>query len=218
MNLFCDDRDLLALEEVLFLGQANTTAGLIGAGGGGTLGNGMFTATNCDFAAAGVQAGMVLTVYGSSPAEGLCYEILAVAPTQLQVSVLRADVSADAIAPANQSSVGFFVRTYRPQIRLASDALAEKLRRLAEASGVRDQEFAPSAQLRQAAAVAALAAIFTARSDGSRGAEDIHWIKARHYREELSRLQPQLRLSADLDGDGIAEHTRSLGNVTLRRV
>ena len=46
---------------------------------------------------------------------------------------------------------------------------------------------------------------------------DPHWAKAEHYQQDFTRMQMQLRLAIDADGDGLAEQTRTLGNVTLRR-
>jgi hypothetical protein len=38
------------------------------------------------------------------------------------------------------------------------------------------------------------------------------------YRQEFQRLQLQLRLATDANGDGRTGQTRTLGNVVLRRV
>ena len=95
--------------------------------------------------------------------------------------------------------------------------LAEKLRRVAEAAGVAAAQFADSAQLRSAVACGMIADVFVARADNSREG-DANWIKAQHYRQEFARMQLQMRLAVDADGDGLAEQTRTLGNVNLRRV
>jgi hypothetical protein len=88
---------------------------------------------------------------------------------------------------------------------------------MAEVAGIRSADFADSTQLRVAAAYGALGSIFVARAENAQPG-DANWIKAEYYRQEFRRLQLQLRLVVDANGDGKAEQTRTLGNVALRRV
>jgi hypothetical protein len=216
MNSFCQDRDLLGIEPIVFLASGFPAQELI-RGTGGTMSGTTFTHSPGGFVGAAVAPGMVLCTYATTPSEGGACEIVSVqSATQLVVSVLRADEQASAVAPPAGTNLGFFVRTFAPQIRAASDALAERLRMLSEAAGVSAEDFTDSAQLRQAAACGALAAVFTARAEGA-APSDANWIKAEHYRREYQRLTSRLRLAVDADGDGKAERTRTLGNVTLRR-
>ncbi len=137
--------------------------------------------------------------------------------TSLTVSVLRADTNAEAVAPPSGQDLRFYVRTFAPQIRAVSQAMGEKLRQMAELSGIKAADFADSVQLRQAAANGVLSSVFIARAQ-SAGAADTNWIKSEHYRKRFGQLQLQLRLSADADGDGRADKTRTLGHVTLKRI
>jgi hypothetical protein len=98
-----------------------------------------------------------------------------------------------------------------------ADTLAEKFRQLSEAAGINSADFADSSQLRQAVAYGSLSGIFVARAENA-APGDANWIKAEHYRRLFQAGQIQLRLAVDADGDGTAQQTRSLGNVTLRRV
>ena len=160
---------------------------------------------------------MVLCTYTTTAAEGSAYEVVSVdSPTTLTVSVLRADTGGAAVPPPAQSGVSFHVRTYSAQIHTVSAAMGEKLRQMAEVSGVAAADFAESAQLRLTAAYGTLAEVFVARADNAQPS-DANWTKAQHYRQLHRNLQLQLRLVADTDGDGQAEQTRTLGNVTLRR-
>ena len=77
-------------------------------------------------------------------------------------------------------------------------------------------DFADSSQLRIACAYAALADIFVARAENSQP-QDANWTKAQYYRQLSRQAESQLRLVVDLDGDGLAEHTRSLGSINLLR-
>ncbi len=216
MTRFCDDRDLLGIDPEVFL-QPGPPAQVPLAGTGGVLTGTAFTAPT-DFTAAGVEPGRVLCTYTDSPGEASAWEIVSVdADDALTVSVLRADAGDPPIAPPAGTELGFEVRSFAAQVAAASNALAETLRRAAETAGIELAEFVDSAQLRTAAAVGALAAVHAARARTT-GPSDGHWAKATHFLRELSTLERRLRLAVDLDGDGVAERTRSLGNVTLRRI
>ena len=216
MRSFCQDRDLLAIEPGIFLGGGppalKPSSGTDGAINGTT-----FTSAAGNFTAGGVQPGMVICVHHGTPAEGSAYEILSIASaTTMTLSNLRADVEGPAIAPPPGSKLSFYVCTFAPTISGVSEALAEKLRQMAEVAGVDTARFAESAQLRLATALGALSAIFVARAENSSG-QDANWTKSEYYRQEFRNLQLQLRLVVDADGDGMAEQTRTLGNVMLRR-
>ena len=216
MNAYCHDRDLLSIEPVLFLGGGFASQELA-AGKAAELAGTIFTAAGADFQAARIETGMILTAHTGIPAEGRVWEIISVdSPATLTVSVLRANATADLVAPAPAGGLSYRIRTYAPQIAAVSAAMGEKLRQMAESQAVATADFADSTQLRLAAAYGVLADVFVARAaDGE--ADDANWIKAEHYRRLHRGLQLQLRLVADVDGDGAAERTRALGNVTLRR-
>ncbi len=215
MSNYCQDRDLLGIEPIIFLGADFPSQRLI-AGANAQISGTTFTCSG-DLSAAGVQVGMVLCTYSTTPAEGGAYEVdLVDSSTTMTVSVLRVDVDADPVAPPGQSGVSFHVRSYAVQIRSVSDTLGEKLRQISEVVGIAAADFAESAQLRLVTAYGTLADIFVARSENAE-AYDANWIKARHYRQLHRDLLLQLRLAVDTDGDGEAERTRSLGNMTLRR-
>jgi hypothetical protein len=216
MSEFCQDRDLLGIEPGLFL-SAGPAGSLLISGTNGQLTGTSFASSAGDFSAAGLEAGMVLVAYTTTPSEGRAYEIVSIdGPHQLTVSVLRAAAQDPPIAPPAGSGLAFAVVTYKPQIRQISAALAEKLRAMVEASPIASASYADSAQLRLAAALGTLASVFLARAESPAPA-DPNWAKAEHYRQEFARMQMQLRLAIDADGDGFAEQTRTLGNVTLRR-
>ena len=216
MEQFCQDRDLLAMEPMLF-GTSDSAAQALLVSQDGTINGQALSCPLADCCAAGIEPGMVAAVYADGNTEAAAYEILDVLPGMLTLSVLRASPQQPAITPPPADMVRFHVRTYAAQIRNTSAALAEKLRQSREAAGVRSASFADSAQLRLTAVCGALADIFVARAHNARE-NDANWVKAQHYRQEFSRLQLSLRLAVDADGDGIAEATRTLGNVTLRRI
>lgn len=216
MNNQCTDRDLLALEPSVFLAGAFASQQLI-AGNSAGLSGGLLTRNGVDFAAAGLQAGMVVCLFTGAPTEGRLYEILAVpAPQTLSISVLRSQHDGPAIIPSDAPAISFCVQTFLPQIQAVQQTLQEKMRQLEEVAGIASAAFADSALLRQAVALGVLADLYTAAAAG--GANDANWTKAQDYRRRHAQAVSSLRLAQDVDGDGLAERTRALGNVGLRRV
>ena len=218
MSAFCHDRDLLITEPGLFTGGA-FAAQRLGAGADGVLTGTAFTSPSAEFFAWGVQPGMVLCLYTDQVSEGRCYEITAVpAAGTLSVSVVRATPDAAALPPPPWAApVHWQVLSFAPQIAQASNALAERLRTAGEAAGIVPESFADSDQLRTVAAHATLAALFAASAEGAEKS-DARWSKARHYWRLCQEGLLRLRLAVDVNGDGLAEQTRSLANVRLRRL
>ncbi len=217
MTTFCQDRDILGVEPLVFLTGGLPAQDLI-TGQDGALSGSTFTSATADFQAAGVEEGMVLCVHDGCPAEGTAYEIVSVdSATALTVSILRADDDSDPLPPPAGSELAYYVRTFAAQIQCTSATLSERLRHTVEANGIVAAEFADSSQLTQVAAVGVLAAVFVARAENASPA-DANWVKAEHYRGRFRSLQSQLRLAVDANGDGVAEQTRTLGNVALRRI
>lgn len=219
MTDFCQDIDVMGIEPKVYLIGGLPGQTLV-SGNNGQLAGATFTASGANFSAAKVEAGMVLCLYRENIAEGSAYEIVSVdSATQLTISVLRADRTSPAIPPAEAAGSGlsFLVRTLSPQIHRICAALSEKLRTIVESSPIASARFADSQQLHITAATGTLATIFLAMAEEA-GQGDVNWLKAQNYRQQFAEMQNQLRLAIDADGDGTAEQTRTLGNVTLRRI
>ncbi len=218
MSSFCEDRDILVMEPIAFLGGGFDTAGQLVSGNDGVLSGTTFISACSDFVSAGITPGMVLCTTTTIPTEGSAWEIVSVdSATMLTVSILRANSDDSPVPPPAGSELSFYVRTFASRITTTSASLAEKLRTLAEAMGVSSADFVDSRQLRTTTVAGVLAGVFLARADNGRP-QDANWIKADYYRNEFINSQNQLRLAVDINGDGTAESTRTLGNVTLRRV
>jgi hypothetical protein len=212
----CQDRDLLAIEPGIFRGGGFASQRRCGGADGAVVAT-SFQAASADFAAAGVAAGMVLCVWSAAPEEGACYEIVSVdSPTELTVSIVRADAEDDPVAPPAGADLGWHVVTFAPQIAAAAATLGEKLRQIADAEAISPGHYADSAQFRRAVALAALAAVYVARAADAAG-DDANWLKGEHYRRRAVEAAATVRLAEDADGDGLAERTRTLGHISLRR-
>ena len=217
MSSFCQDRDILGIEPVVYLG-GGVGGQQLSIGTDGVLSGTTFTSAGSDFVASGVAGGMVLCTYTTIPGEGSAWEVLSVdSGTALTVSVLRADAADNAIAPPGGTGLSFYVRSFSARISDVSRTLGEKLRQLSDVAGIARADFTDSEQLRITTSYGVLAGIFLARADNARP-HDANWIKAEFYRAEFRRAQNQLRLAVDTDGDGTAEQTRTLGNVSLKRI
>lgn len=217
MPQFCQDRDLLSIEPLAYLSGAWQHQALATGNAGTQLGT-TFTDTGADFVSNALAPGMVLVTWTTIPAEGLAWEIVSVdSATQLQVSVLRSSVDGPAIAPPAGTDLSWQVLSYASQIGDVSAALAEMLRHACEASPIAQADFVDSAQLRLCCATGVLERIFSARAENARP-YDACWIKAEYFRTAWQQARAQLRLAVDLDGDGQAEETRSLGHCRLRRI
>lgn len=218
MSSFCQDRDILAVEPIAYLGGGFDVAQQLITGIDGVVSSTTFTSAGSDFVSAGIAAGMVLCAYTSIPSEGAMWEIISVdSATTLTVSVLRSDLQDSPVAPPTASGLSFHIRTFGARIADVSAMLGEKLRTLCETNPIATADFADSSQLRITTACGVLAGVFLARADSARP-HDANWIKAEFYRGEFLRLQGSLLLTVDANGDGTAERTRTLGNATLKRV
>ena len=218
MPLFCSDRDLLILEPRVFA-EAFWNAQRLSAGTEGLFSGTSFTADGGSLASAGIQGGMVLCTYVSQSSEGMGYEILSVkGDNTLIISVPRASVDDPPVAPVvAPGPTQWQVLTFAPQIAAASATLAERLRNVSESAGIRQAGFADSAQLRTVAACLSLAGIFAAAAE-TNDDSDGRWTKSCSYMNLYRSSLLNLRLACDIDGDGVAEETRTLANVRLRRL
>ena len=211
----CKDRDLLAIEPDVFTGGGFNSQ-QPASGDYGTISGTTFSASG-NFQSVDIQPGMVLCVCSTVPSEGRCYEIISVdSSTELTVSVLRADRDAEAIAPPAESELIYHIRTFRPQIADCEATLHEKLRQIGEANGISATNFVDSSQMRKAISFAVLSSVFTAQASNATDS-DANWVKAEFYRRQHVAAVAALRLASDTNGDGFAEQSRTLANISLRR-
>jgi hypothetical protein len=218
MNLFCHDRDLLLAEPSVFT-ALDFKAQRLAAGVSGTAAGTTFLSPELDFTATGVMPGMVLCIHAGEVSEGACYEIVSVDSIHtLTLSVPRASSDDPTVAPLlTAQAMKWQVLSLTPQIAAASADLAERLRTLAESLGVRQGDFADSAQLRATAVCATLANIYAAAAETADDS-DARWTKHRRWAEAFQSSLMSLRLTLDVNGDGVAERTRTLSHVQLRRL
>jgi len=209
---FATDRDLLALEPLLFRDVGWSAQTLVGADDAVVTGAVAASATT-DFALAGVQAGMVAVI------DGVPLEILEVtSATTITVSRLRPVGDETAIPPAPGSGLSLSVMTFGPQLEMVH---TQTLRSLGiEPSATGD---APGAgdivNPGVVAMVEALGALHVVLSAAAAmvGESSPMWAKARMYRERLDAARHRAVVEVDLDGDGAADAARRMNTTQFVR-
>ena len=212
--MFTTDRDLLVLEPGLFRDVGWVAQRL--TKGTGTITGNTLTVTGADVPldAAGITAGHVVTVGGTS------YEVIArQSPTALTISRPRASTT-DAIQPPSPAtSAEALVMTFAPQIAMVE-------RQVLRMAGIEPEDTTPGivtasaitnpGALTMLIALGALHVLYAAAgaSSGANG-----WLadRAAMYRERFSAARQNARVLIDLDGDGIPDATRRLNVVQFIR-
>jgi len=211
--MFAADRDLLVLEPMLFRDYAWLGQTLIASpmSSGGSL---VEIVGDADFELAGVTAGHVLTVIGSS------FEILDRAgATEVIASTLRADRAAPPIPLPAFTEQNAYVMTFAPQIDLVH-------RRILRAAGIEPDAAPPpgepgvldilnTRELARLEALGALALIYTA-AIGPAPAGPIP-ARAEFYRRRFEEARERTLVHFDLDADGVADLSRHLSTVATTR-
>ena len=125
MVQFSTDADILKYEPILF-GELHLPWQILTSGTGAELDDTTLTAADADFVAAGVAGGGVVYLKSADGSLDGAYEIVSAgSATQLTVSVLRADVDDNAVAPPAASSISYRVSTLGPQAGEAAFRLTE---------------------------------------------------------------------------------------------
>lgn len=218
MNPWCTDRDLLVLEPMVFT-SLSLPGQVVACGDAASCSGTTLTCVAADLIVAGVRPGMVLCLHGGTPSEGACCEIVSVdGPATLTVSRPRCEPDGPPEPlPPGEEPRAWRILTFAPQIAAAVEAVAQRLRTLEEAAGIAADAFVDSPQLRLATACRALETVY-ASAAAAADEGDARWTKAHYYGRRFHEELLRLRLAVDADGDGLAERTRTLANVRLRRL
>lgn len=212
--MFTTDRDLLVLEPGLFRDVGWVAQRL--TKGTGTISGNTLTITGADVSldAAGLTAGHVATVGGTS------YEVIArQSSTALTISRPRASTT-DAIQPPSPANgVDTLVTTFAPQIAMVE-------RQVLRMAGIEPEDSTPgivtASAITNPGALTMLIGLGTlhvlyAAAGASSGANGWLADRAAMYRERFSAARQNARVLIDLDGDGIPDATRRLNVVQFIR-
>ncbi len=202
---FSTDVDVLKREPALF-GDLMLSSQQLAVGSDGVLTGSTFTSASAAFTNCGAAAGHVLRL------EAACCEIVSVdGPTQLTVSVVRANEEAAVIPPPGGSGLAYSIGTFDPQAEFAADLIMRYFNVAATETIVNADV------LREASVYGVLAAAFTAKTLPDDAAE-LYTQKAALYRRLFEQARAAARVQVDTDGDGAANEERQGGAVRLQRV
>jgi hypothetical protein len=210
--MFSNDVDLLKYEPKLFT-EFYFPSQVLASGTGGTLAGTTFTKSGANFTAAGVSVGSVIYLKSATGALDGVFEIVSVdSATQLTVSVVRADVTAVAVAPPAGTDVTYRVATFAPQAHEAALTLMRCFGMKADdAENVIEPE-----ELRVTSVFAILASDYATLTGDAETSEEL-WKKSLHYRKLFEHARVILRLGVDIDDDGVSEEVKQGGEIRLVR-
>jgi len=219
---FCSDVDLLHWEPRLFV-DASAAAQLL-LNGNGSISGTTFTLSVGSFASNKIEADQVLVLTGWASGS---YPIVSVdSDTTLTFSVLYDGLYPDdgsspvAIPIASSGSLGFFIRTFWPQRRIASDLL-----RHAAGFGptvdpaLANQTILNPQVLRRACALGTLQMIYSALAATIPSANVTPYsARADIYATLFRQAMRSAQVEVDLNGDGTADEVRPLSLLRFVRV
>lgn len=217
MIRFSHDRDILKYEPVLF-GPLHLPTQVLARCSGAALSGTTLTDAAGDFVNAGIEAGGVVYLASANGVLDGAYEIVSVdSATQLTVSVLRADSEGDVVAPPAAGDITYRISTLAPQATEAAFQLTEYfgIQPGDPTSEIAAESIIDAEGLRYASTLAVIASVYATWANQT--ADGGQWQKGRHYRQRFEAAQRRCRLALDLDGDGIADATRTGGTFRLTR-
>jgi len=217
MAKFSNDADILKYEPILF-GELHLSSQVLVAGTGGTLSGTAFSASGEDFISASVTGGGVVYLQSSDGLLDGAYEIVSVdSATQLTVSVVRADIDDEAIAPPAANDVSYRISTFGPQANEVGFQLTEYF-----GIGPGNPESDYDAEdildvnvLKRASVFAVISSVYAMLA--SKAENESFWKKSLHYRRLFEKARERCRLSVDIGSDGVADVTKVGGSVRLVR-
>ena len=207
-----DDRDLMVIEPSLFA-DAMAVATLLIDATDGSISNGRLTSMSSDFESAGIDAGHVVVVEGE-----VCEVVNRISSATVTISLPRANADDPVIEPSAGSNLVVKVPTFERQMNVAQAWVFGALGiDMEDTEAVLDE-----AAILNADRVARLLAMETIRRVfGIAAATDPTSVslaeRGEYYRKEVWATRRQTRAVLDLDGDGVADCTRQVSVVTLRR-
>lgn len=210
--MFSNDTDLLKYEPRLFT-ELYFPSQILASGTGGVLSGTTFTKTGANFITAGVAAGNVIYLKSAAGVLDGAYEIVSVdSAMQLTVSVVRADTSADAVAPPAANDAIYRIATFAPQ---AQEAALTLMRCFGIKADDAENLIEPE-QLRVASVFAILASVYATLTGDAETSEEL-WKKSLHYRKLFEHAREILQLDVDTNADGTADKVKHGSEIRLVR-
>lgn len=214
---FSNDADILKYEPILF-GELHLSWQVLAAGTGGALNGTIFIANDANFVSAQASAGGVIYLQTADGTLDGGYEIVSVdSETQLSISIIRAALDDDAIAPPSATAISYRISTFRPQSNEIGFQLTEYfgIRPGNPTSDIDVEDILDIDVLRRASAFAVISSVYTMLA--SKAKDENFWKKSLHYQKLFERAKERCRLSIDVGSDGVADITKFGASVRLVR-
>jgi hypothetical protein len=217
MVRFSNDVDILKYEPILF-GELHLPGQILIARSGGTLSGTTFTASGADFLSASVTAGQVIYLQSEiGPIDG-AYEIVSVdSATTLTVSVIRTDPNDEPIAPPAATNISYRISTFGPQAGEIGLQLTEYfgVRPGNPTSDIEAEYILDMYVLKTTSVFAVISSVYATLANSTEN-ENL-WKKSLHYQKLFEKARERCRLSIDVDGDNMADTTKSGASRKLMR-
>jgi len=218
MTTFSNDVDILKCEPGLF-GELHWPSQVRASGTGAMLNDTTLTASEADFVAAEVEAGGVIYLRSADGSLEGAYEIVSVdSPTELTVSVVRADAADPVVAPPAAADISYRVSTFEPQAVDAAFQLTEYfgIRPGDPTSEIGVENLLDTEGLRRASVLKVISAVYEAWSSPADG-ESVRR-KSLLYQQLFEKARQRCHVTVDLGADGVADVTHVGGTIRLVRV
>ena len=204
---FATDRDLLLLEPHLFHEVFIASQQRLRVSDADLDGTSVFSPT-ADFTAAGAAAGSVVLI------DAVAFEVVErVSDSVLTVSLPRTRTSDPAIPGGTKNDVELTLRTFAPQAALVHDALL----RLLGIEHLGEEAVISLNTVTQLEALGTLERVY-ASAAAVAGENETLLHKAATYRRRFRHRLATATVRIDVNGDGLAEETRTPGLTRLVRV
>ena len=217
MVKFSSDTDILKYEPVLF-GELHLALQVLAAGTGGTLSGTTFIASGANFVSASVTADGVIYLQSADGALDGAYEIVSVdSATQLTVSVIRASLTDEAVAPPAATDISYRISTFAPQVGEAGFQLTEYFGiKPGNPAAVYDvKDILDTNVLRMVSTFAVISSVYGTLA--SKTKDENFWKKSLYYKKLFEKARERCRLSIDVGSDGVVDITWLGSSVRLVR-
>lgn len=219
MQVFSNDRDVLRYEPALF----NTLflpGQILAHGTGASLSATTLTKTGENFITKGVSAGNVIYLESTIASVATSFEVVSVdSATQLTISVLRCDITSDAISPdADASDYIYRIATFSPQ---GNDAMKQLTRYFGLQPGDPSSDYSAADLLDaevmvQVSVFLIIAGVYATLASGING-QDAYWDKSFYYNDKFLKALARCKVDIDLGKDGARDLTNYANSPKLLR-
>lgn len=170
------------------------------------------TSAAADFVSSGVQSGMIGILGVANVIEVISVDAVG----QLTVSKPRATDEAEVLPPGDGTSQALTIRSFEAIRTVVSQHIQDRLLGTRDALAV--EQIMASDHLKAVESLGMLSTIYRiAAEDASSSNPENQRLKATYYSQQFKYKLNLLRVEFDLNGDGIADGFRDLGNIRYIR-